>query len=455
MEHSFGRNSEVVTHVHEPFIRLRQGNADLGYQTIYDTVEANLDPSDTPMETTVVIKEMSQWIGIGQEYEKLFSLTESPVIFLIRNPLLATESRIKKLIQTLDLREKPAVQETLLNYYATTQGYKDWEAFNETHKDTPDDLVDNEFVLQFRNSTDGSRTEGTPSLQTQLLDYFAQSKGHEDWRDMIKEVFANRDYKKFYELLWDERIYGVAGTGWEALAEQVKYLDSQDKSLFIVDSTDFRLEPETIVPALCREWELPFSEDMIVWDNKGLEVNTGQTKPHQVIWYDRLQTSTGIEAPSEISPVLEDFPDFIAEHLVSVDLPAYVNLFNHSSRIKPRTNVSEKMVDVRMRKAAYKRLRDMGILPTDMEFRGRGDQDQEIFDLLSEHQLLDYSANEANTLTEAYAHGKTTIAFSMQDIDPIFAYLSNPDIREDTSFRVINHRYLNTLDRISNIIEES
>ena len=53
-------------------------------------------------------------------------------------------------------------------------------------------------------------------LQRWLLDYYAISKGFRRWRIMLREAFENRNYQVFEEILQDERIYGVDGTGWRA-----------------------------------------------------------------------------------------------------------------------------------------------------------------------------------------------------------------------------------------------
>ncbi len=44
---------------------------------------------------------------------------------------------------------------------------------------------------------------------------------------------------------------------------------------------------------------------------------------------------------------------------------------------------------------------------------------------------------------------------SLQYIDPVFAYLSNPELLDDESFRQVNNRYLPTLERVKNSRAES
>ncbi|MDQ3098816.1 MAG: hypothetical protein M3Q44_03650 [bacterium] len=456
METSFSKNPAIDAQIHEPFIALRKGKAEDAYKMIYEGVKPTIDAADSSKQTHVVIKEMSHWLETNNEHKRFFPLVESPPIFLIRNPLLNTESRVKKILQTLDLREKAPVQETLLNYYAKTKGVESWAAMLASYAEVPDHTVDDEAVRLYRNNQRLADLPEDPDiqpfpLQRWLLDYYAISNGHDRWKVMLKNEFDNRNYKAFGDILRDERIYGVEGAGWRATADNMKYLEDQGKHPITVDSTDYRINPEVIVPSLCEKWDIPYTEDMINWGDSNTAVNTGQTKPHQSIWYDRLQKSKGIEPPIEISPILEDFPDFIAEHLADVDLPAYVAMFNRPTRLKSEKNIVQEKLAVPVKREVYKRLRDMGILRFDMDIQGNDESDQAIFEILSQKGLLNYSHEEADSLQDAYKKRIATIDLPLQDIDPVFAYLSNPELLDDEAFRQKNHRYLPTLERIKKV----
>ena len=456
MESSFSQNPLIDAQAHEPFIVSRKGDVEAGYKTIYDIVFSI--SNSFPKQKQVVVKEMTQWLFINNEYERFLTLIKSPIVVLVRNPLLNTESRIKKILETLGLREKQAIQETLLNYYAQSKGEKNWKMFLNRYEHVPDRKIDDEAIKIYRkienlkDSPEQAESEVFP-LQRWLLDYYAILKGHKWWKVMLNKECDNCDYKQFEEILLDERIYGVERTGWKATFEIVQYLEKNGKQLIIVDSSDYRLDPKTIVSILCKKWNIPFSEKMIHWGEKGLGLYTGQTKSHQSIWYDRLQQSKNIEPPTEIVPTIEDFPDFIVGRLINIDFPAYLSMINSPLRIKPKEQIFDEKIRVPVKRKIYKRLKDLGLLSEDMDLKNREEDDQEIFDILSQKGVLNYPSEEFISLREAYLKGEATINLTIQNIDPVFAYLSNPKVLDDLEFRRINYRYLPTLETIKKIQE--
>jgi hypothetical protein len=457
MENSFSQNQAIDSHVHEPFITGRTSAKQDGYQTILNAIQT--PSADHEKESTLLVKEMSHWLMANGEHERMLPLIKSPVIFLVRNPLLNTESRIKKVLESLHLRDKTAVEETLLNYYAISKGSTDWETYLHAYADVADRDVDDEAIRIYRANKHRSSVPDEPDvptfpLQRWLLDYYAISKGHSRWKTMLEDEFNNRNYKAFDELLQDERVFGIERTGWKATAELAHYLQDRGKEVTVVDSTDYRLDPETIVPALCKKWDIPFSPKMIEWGERGLGQYTQQTKPHQSIWYDKLERSTHIEAPTEISPVLADFPDFIAEHLVTIDLPAYVDVLRNFPRIDKNTESAAKTLDVPVARNIYKRLRDMDVLPPDMKLTDDEACDEEVFTILSDKNLLSYSSSQYESLHDAFKKGKATIVLPMDEIDPVTAFLSSPELLHDEEFRKRNHRYLPTLKELQRVLTD-
>jgi Sulfotransferase domain len=464
-EISFARNSQIDAHVHEPF----KHPPEVAYSMIYDRVKSSVSSerlyaedlfqfldqfytrsvfesshtaSDDPVRSmNIVVKDMSHRLETSDEHERLFSLIESPVIFLIRNPLLTTESEIRGELGPLYSKEKPDVQETLLNYYAQTKGEREWNDLLNKYEHIPDAAVADKVVSWYRTNQRIAVLEEKGdveqvTLQQWLLDYYARTKGYERWKVMLEEGFVDRNYKLFGDLLQNRSKTALA---WKATEGYLSYLERQGKQAVIVDNTDYRLDPETVIPVLCKQWGVPYSEDMVNWGDKSLRSYMGHAKLDRSRWYDKLRKSCGIKPPSEVSPVLEDFPDFIADHLVNVDLPPYIRMFNHPSRVKLDKSVSGKKVSVPVNREVHKRLRDMGVLPCTMDLKHRTDLDPEVFEILSAEGRLQYD------------HGKATIMLSMEEIDPVFAYISNPEVRNDEQFNRVNRRYLQTLSAIDKI----
>ncbi len=387
MESSFSMNEAIDAKIHEPFIVLRKEKAEVAYKNIYNTV---ISLNSSQRKKNIIIKEMSHWLTLQNEYEQFLTLVKSPIIILIRNPLLNTESKIKKILETLDLREKQSVRKALLDYYAHSKKEKDWTTYLAKFALVPDNKVEDEAVRLYRRTTRSeqlSEFEVFP-LQRWLLDYYAISKGYKRWKVMLKEACDAGEYKKFEEILKNKDIYDIEGTGWRATARLIDCLENKGHQLLILDSTDYRLSPETIVPLLCKKWEIPFSENMIHWGEKDLGLYTGQAKSHQSIWYDRLQHSKKIELPTEHALPPESFPDFIAHQIMENDLPMYVKMMRSASRIKPSS------------------------------------------ELLLRKKITDQTICE---------------------IDPIFAYLSDPTLLDDRDFMNVNSSYLSTLEKIKSM----
>lgn len=111
VEHVVGNSPDVQHECHEPFLNARKENFDPeeGYKQIYDSIGGE-DFERSGKTTSVAVKEMSHWINVDHEYKRLTELAKKPVLILIRNPLLSVESRIRRVLVTLDMRSSIALQ---------------------------------------------------------------------------------------------------------------------------------------------------------------------------------------------------------------------------------------------------------------------------------------------------------------------------------------------------------
>lgn len=364
MEACFWMNPGVEAQCHEPFVRLGYygEGAESGYQAIYESIGSS-DLSKREGTTTLVAKEMSHWLATSGEFERFLPLVKDPVILLIRNPLLTAESRLVKVLEILYMRERPVLQDWLLDRYPHFRG-KHVRAG-----------VDNKSPL---------------ALQQSLLDFHAQNNDYVEWRVMVEEKMKEKDYRIFGEILQLDRILPLTGSGWGGLLIEMEFLERHNRQFAVVDGTEYRLSPRYIAQELCTRWGLVFDDAMLQWrGNEIAQLHTRQEKAHYRVWYDTLITSRGIKPPTEVPPKLGAFPDFLARHLVEVDLPIYFKVFNHEYRVR------------------------------------------------SEGKLLDQ---------EISSDGKT-----LRDIDPIFATLSEPQLMFDPEFRAKNADYGNILELIGTI----
>jgi hypothetical protein len=124
IEHVVGNSPDIQHECHEPFLGARRDDfdPDHGYKQIYESIGGE-QFEQSAEKTSVAVKEMSHWIGKNREYRRLTELTRNPVVILIRNPLLSVESRIRRVLTTIDMRSSIDLQRYLLDYVAAEKGF--------------------------------------------------------------------------------------------------------------------------------------------------------------------------------------------------------------------------------------------------------------------------------------------------------------------------------------------
>mgnify|MGYP001608174105 FL=1 len=299
------QNNGIQASCHEPFVMLGYYGEDSkdGYRRLIEAIEKNKSKMNVPI--TLLVKEMSHWLAVKREFEKLLPLVSDQVLFLIRNQLLSMESRIKKVLQVWGMKEKQALIDWLrLSSFSVEEHSK-------------------------RNNLE---------LQHRMLDKFAQSHNIRDWESLLKKQFAGQDYRMFGELLKIGNLFPLESAGWEGLRNEMEYLRKEKRKYMIVDGTEFRLSPEYFYRAICREWGLSDSEQKINWDGRLEGVNIRMDKPHYRLWYDTLLNGGGVKPPTEIAAPLGKFPKKIAQYLKEVAIPIYIKAFRSESRVAGETS---------------------------------------------------------------------------------------------------------------------
>lgn len=305
VEALLSQNDGIQASCHEPFVMLGYYGEDSkdGYRRLIEAIEKNKSEMNAPI--TLLVKEMSHWLAVKREFEKLLPLVSDPVLFLIRNPLLSMESRIKKVLQVWEMKEKPALI--------------DW-------------LRSSPFSVE-----QGSiRTD--LELQRRMLDKFAQSHGIRDWESLLKKQFAEQDYRMFEDLLDIGNLFPLENAGWRGLRDEMEYLEKEKRKYMVVDNTEFRLAPEYFYRAICREWMLSDSEQKISWGGRLEGINIRMNKPHYRLWYDTLLNSDGVKPPTEIAAPLSKFPEDISQYLREVAIPIYIKAFLSERRVAGETS---------------------------------------------------------------------------------------------------------------------
>jgi len=307
LEASLSRSPNVSAYAHEPFVRhgYYGENADSGYGNILDAISQ----SGTKNGNAIVVKEMSHWISPGQEYQRLFTLTDGPVLFLTRNPLLSAESRLRKVTQNLNIKHLPAI-----------------------HR-----MYEYDYVPGIDNP--GADTRELHAGQTRYLDCYAISQGETDWNSLVTASMQSRDYTRLEGIVSIPGILPPSSSGEAALCEEIAHLGQTGRPYAIVDSTEFRLAPEVLAPMICNTWSITQDERMVDWQGTSEGLRTGQDKPHHKIWYDTFLGSTHVLPPTETPIQPSKFPRSVCDHLLRVDLPAYYHLFTDANQLRSGEDV--------------------------------------------------------------------------------------------------------------------
>lgn len=281
---------------HEPFVKLGYygGDAEDGYQRILSKVRNS--PKDGPVN--ILVKEMSHWLSVNREYERLLPLVNDPVLVLIRNPLLSMESRIRKVLQVWQIRERPVLME--------------WLRTN------------------LRKKTSGKDLNG----QRDLLDEFALSVSERNWESLLEKKFAEQDYRVFGELLAIGNLFPSSSSGWEGLRDEVNYLKQTTRDFVVIDSTEFRLAPQFYYQEIAGKWNVRGKHQVMRKIDQVDNLEIRMHKPHYRLWYDTLLKNREVKPPTETVAHLGMFPENIASHLRLVAIPVYIQAFLDEHRIK-------------------------------------------------------------------------------------------------------------------------
>lgn len=419
VEHAIGNSPDINHECHEPFLNARHDNfdPDHGYRQIYESIGGE-QFEQSGGSTAVVVKEMSHWIGKNEEYKRLVTITTKPIVILVRNPLLTVESRLRRVLSTMDMRYNIDLQRHLLDEVAIERDFHNWnelveEMEKEGYKERLDFLPNKEAV---------ERIYDTPvlTIQNHLLDRKARKSGYANWRDVIeKKLYTERDYAFFGDILKSNtRRLGFEKDEFRKLAEEVTYFEEQNRECFVFDTTDLRAAPEKQMRELCDRMGISFSSEMIRWGEKPVDFHTEQTRQSEKLWYDTLYSSSRINPPIEIPPTLGKFPEFMQEYLRFDNLPIYAEFSKKKIlRSELRHELNEREFKVKVTDGNKEHLRELGLIEGDIETGER-------------------------------------VSIKLKWIDPIYAMLNEPELVEQDEFQRYRNRYMDEIKIVSDVVSE-
>lgn len=422
LEKMIGKAPEIKVECHEPFIQVgyNKHDPDEGYKNIYESIVASGFESFNG-RLGVVVKEMAYWLNDNAEYRRLFKLTNKPVVALIRNPLLAMESRMIKVLEAIDMRERIKTQQWLLDYVARERGFFEWQEYitSLTAEDFKKDVI---MLLIFKRHSVAKEAYNNPILNIQngLLDHIARKDRYKNWRELIHDkLHVNKDYKYFEDILKiDTKRFNLDISGFKAIEDQIHYLESIKKPFIIIDSTDLRATPESQMKEICRFLRITYLDKMIRWGEEGISFYTNQKRPHDLLWYSELYLSTQINPPIEVSPTLSEFPEFVQRLVKSVELPVYGRLSQKKIGLEGNLNLNEFEFELNCvpAKIRTQEIKWLGVIRNDFE---------EIKQKLK-----------------------------LKIIDPIYAITNHPGLFNDEEFKEIKKEYLNEMSVVREAINK-
>ncbi len=415
IEHVVGNSSDIQHECHEPFLGARRDDfdPDHGYKQIYESIGGE-QFEQSGERTSVAVKEMSHWIGKNKEYVRLIELTHNPVVVLIRNPLLSVESRIRRVLTTIDMRSSIDLQRYLLDYAAAEKGFSNWVAFS----DAVQSGTYTEPLDFLHNGENLERLQDTPvmTVQNELLDFMARRNGYINWRDLVdRKLYAERDYAFFEGVLKaNPRRMNFEKEEFKKLAEEVAYLESTGKSHIVFDTTDVRAAPEELLRELCARMSIAFSEEMLDWGQKPVDFHTEQTQEFEKLWYDTLFSSSRVKPPTEIPPLLSMFPKFMRQYLRTNNLRTYAALSRKKIlRNDLKHQLNEREFRLSVTAGNRELMRKLGVV-------------------------------EDATIGEE-------VSVKLRHIDPVYAVTNEPELFKDPEFRNLKASYASELKIVSDI----
>ncbi|MCD5384292.1 MAG: hypothetical protein LRZ97_00040 [Candidatus Pacebacteria bacterium] len=334
LEHMIGNSDHVDAECHEPFFQVMRHrlDPDKGYKQIYETA---LKIIQKGRSATIVVKEISCAISRNSEYERFLQLATSPIIFLIRNPLLSMESRINKILQSLKFKKRNStllwIQEELKS------GMHEWS----------DEVVN----LQ-------RQIEGMSSV--------AKLYGYHSFDELLEEKTARqRDYSFFTQLLrLESERFHVRKSGFEDLKEQVEFVESKTDNFIVLDSTELRLSPKLCLEGVFHKLSLAYNDKVLSWDVSDANFEIIRLGSDKRLWYDTLDDSTDVKLPKEVPLPLSYFPDFVQHQLLQVELPIYFSLLGKVSSFANADLISSVGIDLEVTDKNIDLLQKVSVVPS-------------------------------------------------------------------------------------------
>lgn len=302
MEASIAMSDDVTGNSNEP---LKYVGREGGFTSSMDFLKKDIrNAAVKGGKGILVVKDMTVWISRIAPY--LHELTDYPILFLIRNPALSMESRLRRYMQKMTVSKQEPTRKWI------------------------------------KEKTD-YHGEVNREVQPELFNQHAQTKGFADWEALLKHMKQTGDFSLVYDLV--QEVFPEDKSGFAELEQQIQIMREANTPYMIVDTSEFRLHPESLQRKISEEWNLTYSNEMVHWGDKFKKFSVGDRVKFPEVWFGRILKSEGVQPPTEIPLPINMFPENAREHISQTDLPIYQRLIKDENRISSGIN-SDVVIEV-------------------------------------------------------------------------------------------------------------
>ncbi len=319
VERALSNSPDIHAQINDPWCIY---DTDREAQT-YDYILRRFQDAQTQTRTNpirIVIKDIADYIPPGDAWQRMTSIVRH-TIFLIREPLLATESLMR-----IMAKEVPRDRG---NAFAKRSGFASWQAMQNAVTEARDYRPYEELYQGlFRNEQPIS---DLPEMQLPVLattplsmfgqlgfataDKYASSKCYATWHDLIRDVTDYPDKLAGCQDLLDIN-FACRITGWTALSQHYAAMQPSD-NFTVVDATMFRAAPEVMSQVVLRRADLKFASSVVNWSHSSKTFTSDYDG--DIPYYDKVIQSIGIAPPTETTVPTDRFPAFIRASLEGED----------------------------------------------------------------------------------------------------------------------------------------
>lgn len=345
--------TEIDQLLNEPGSQFLSGNKRLSetYRRVLSTVNGRHPQT----EIKIIIKEIAQHIGPVEELQYFSDLSKTQIL-LVRNPVLALESMILLtcgLVEILEGKptnniERYVKMETIKTHnYSRNQDKSFWQQHIEHMANTRDYSSLGDGFADFWVSS--MAMFGTLSMQAEVwskvsdkydpatLGKFANDENFDSWKQMITHHLgtSSEDIMQLPAIL--HKPFQYRNSGWDAMAELFENIRQISKSYVVVDFTEFQLNPQEYLEAVCDKLgfsvlpdnvKLSFIPSETGYEERDASCHHGINK---LIFRDAME-GINVRPPTKRPITIAQFPLFLRTHLIDA-LRIYMEILSDENLI--------------------------------------------------------------------------------------------------------------------------